>query len=290
MIFFKSRLFYYSFIILFLSGCGQPLLFKNTRVLMDTFAEISCYNPDKEKAVASTDRAFEEMRRVEKLCSKFDDKSELFKINSLAGKEKVKVSPEMFSLIGRSIDYSVITGGAFDITAETGKKGRYEKIILNKENYTVYFLEEDIKIDLGGIAKGYAVDKAKDILLADGIKDVLINIGGNIFAVGSPPGRDSWRIGIRDPKNKDNIIDRIELKDQAVATSGNYERPSHIIDPANGASVTSGGSVTIVAGSAEKADILSTAVFVKGPEGINAILRAFKDVKIIELSTKTPEK
>ncbi|MBU1007304.1 MAG: FAD:protein FMN transferase [Candidatus Omnitrophica bacterium] len=257
---------------------------------MDTFAEISCYNPDKEKAVASMDRAFEEMRRVERLCSKFDDKSELFKINNLAGKEKAKVSPEMFSLIGRSIDYSVITDGAFDITAEIGKKGRYKKISLDKENYTVYFLEEDIKIDLGGIAKGYAVDKAKDILLADGIIDVLVNIGGNIFAAGNPPDRDNWRIGIRDPENKNNIIDRIELKDQAVATSGNYERPSHVIDPASGASVTSGGSVTIVAGSAEKADVLSTAVFVKGPEGINAILKAFKDIKIIESSTKAPEK
>ena len=255
------------------------MLLKDTRVLMDTFAEISCYSSDNEKATSAITSAFKEMYRVEDLFNKFDEKSEISKINSLAGQQKIRINPEVFKLIERCVYYSRITEGAFDITVALMKKGRYKDIVLDKEGSSIYFLAEDIEIDLGGVAKGYAVDKAKEILTKAGIKNALINIGGNMFAMGRPPHRDSWRIGIRDPKDNNEIVYRLDLKDKAVATSGDYERPSHIIDPASGDSVISRAGVTIVADSAEKADYLSTAFFVMGPAKVAEFIGSIKDIE-----------
>ena len=246
---------------------------------MDTFAEISCYSSDNEKATSVINTAFKEMYRVEGLFNKFDKRSEISRINSLAGQQKIRVNPEVFKFIQRCVYYSRITEGTFDITVAPMKKGRYKDIVLDKESSSIYFSAEDIKIDLGGVAKGYAVDRAKEILTKAGIKDALINIGGNMFAMGMPSHRDSWRIGIRGPGNNNEIVYRLDLKDKAVATSGDYERPSHIIDPASGDSVTSRASVTIVGDSAEKVDALSTAFFVMGPERTAEFIGSIKDVE-----------
>ncbi len=272
-----------SFYILFLSllsGCSQPVLFKENRLLMDTFAEISCLSPDKSNAMDAMDEAFKEMRRIEKVFSKFDKDSELSRLNRSAGKEEVIVSPGLFGIIERSINYSKISGGSFDITAGSKTQGRYKDILLDRGRGSVRFLSRDIKIDLGGIAKGYAVDRARDILSSYGIKNALVNIGGNMFALGSPPGRESWRIGIRDPKDKRNIIYKLSLKDRAVSTSGDYERPFHIINPFTGNPAEDIGSVTIVADSAEEADALSTAVFVMGIQEGLKFVKTLKDVEV----------
>ena len=233
---------------------------------MDTFAEISCYSLDRTKAIEATNKAFLEMQRIERLCNRFDDKSEVSKINSPSGKKITMVSEEIFDLIERCIHYSELTNGAFDISVSSMKKGRYKDIILDKKKMSVYLAGEDMKIDLGGVAKGYAVDMAMKILISAGIKNALVNIGGNIFAIGNPPYKDSWRIGIRDPRDRNNVISKLDLKDKAMATSANYERPSHIVDPATGRAIGDFISVTIVTDSAEKADALSTAVFVMGKE------------------------
>ncbi|NQV04214.1 MAG: FAD:protein FMN transferase [Candidatus Omnitrophica bacterium] len=255
------------------------MLLKDTRVLMDTFAEISCYSSDNEKATSAINKAFKEMNRLEDLFNKFDEKSEISRINSLAGQQKIRINSEVFKFIQRCVYYSRITDGAFDITVAPMKKGRYKDIVLDKEDSSIYFSEEDIEIDLGGVAKGYAVDRAKEILTKAGIKNALINIGGNMFAMGSPPHRDNWKIGIRDPENNNEIAHRLDLKDKAVATSGDYERPFHIIDPASGDSVISRASVTIVGDSAEKVDALSTAFFVMGPERTAEFMGSIKDVE-----------
>jgi len=246
---------------------------------MDTFAEVSCYSSDNEKATSAINKAFKEMYRVEDLFNKFDEKSEISRINLLAGQQRVVIDSEVFKFIQRCVYYSRITDGVFDITVAPMKKGRYKDIVLDKEDSSIYFLAEGIEIDLGGVAKGYAVDMAKEILTKAGIKNALINIGGNMFAMGSPSHRDNWRIGIRDPENNNEIVYRLDLKDKAVATSGDYERPSHIIDPANGDSVASHSSVTIVSDSAEKADALSTAFFVMGPERTAEFIGSIKDIE-----------
>lgn len=241
---------------------------------MDTFAEISCYGSDRPTASKATEEAFREMQRIERLFNKYDKRSEVSRVNGLAGTEEVKISSELFRIIERSIYYSRISEGSFDITVEPQKLGRYKDIILDKERLSVRFRDSDIKIDLGGIAKGYAVDRAKEVLSSYGIENALIDIGGNIFALGSPPGKKAWRIGIQHPRDKNSIAYKLELKDRAVATSGDYERPFHIINPSNGRPAEGVVGVTVVSDSAEKADALSTAVFVMGMERGRALIKS----------------
>lgn len=295
-----------------LAGCSQHPLVRETRILMDTFAEISCFDADKDKAIKAMDEAFKEMKRIEKVFSKFDEKSEISRINKSAGLEEVSTTEEVIGLIERSIYYSKISDGAFDITIaplmeiwgfvhknnfipdkktieEALKKVSYENIVLDTQRLTIHFLHKDTKIDLGGIAKGYAVDRAKEVFLSYGIKNCLINLGGNIFALDSAPGNRNWHIGIRDPKDKNKILKTLYLKGQAVSTSGNYERfvvldgkrYSHIISPVTGMPVQGIMSVTVVADSGELADALSTAIFVMQEKKTLEFIKSIKGIEVL---------
>ncbi len=248
---------------------------------MDTFAEISYYASDERDASDAIEDAFREIERIERIFDKFNNESEVSRINRLAGSGAVNIDAEVFGLIERAINYSRLSSGSFDITIEPLKKGRYEKISLDKERLSVRFLEEDMKIDLGGIAKGYAVDRTKEILLSKGVSNALINIGGNIYALGNPLRKESWKIGIQSPENKKKIIYKLDLRDKAISTSGYYERGSHIIDPANGKAAESIASVTVIASSAEEADALSTAVFVMGKEQGSRLIESLKDTEVL---------
>jgi len=302
------------YLLIFLAGCSHPALFKETRILMDTFAEISCYGTSKADAVKAMDAAFREMKRIEKVFSKFDEDSEVYKINKLAGSQEVIITSEVLGLIERSIYYSRVSEGAFDITVgplmqiwgfvhnnnsipdtqtieETLKYVGYRNILVNSEKLSIRFLDKDIQIDLGAIAKGYAVDRAKDVLVSHGIKNALVNLGGNIFALGQAPGKRSWAIGVEDPRNKNRVLWNLELKDKAVSTSGNYERffilngkrYSHIINPVTGQPCQGIISVTVATDSAESSDALSTAIFVMGEEKGIRLAKAIKDIQVLIL-------
>lgn len=286
-------------------------MFKETNILMDTVAEISCFDSDHDKARNAVNKAFLEMRRIEKVFNKFDDSSEISKINKLAGDEEIAISPEVLKLTEDALYYSRISKGRFDITIgplmevwgfvsknnsipddaainKTLECVGYKNIILDTEKMTVHFLNKGVKLDFGGIAKGYAVDRARHILLSSGIKNGLINLGGNIFAAGSPPGRKYWRIGIQDPRVKNKLLLTLHLKDRAVSTSGNYERffisngkkYSHIINPVTGKSSQGIISVTVVADSAEEADALSTAIFVMGEKEGLELAKSLKNIEV----------
>jgi FAD:protein FMN transferase len=308
----RCGIFY--FLVFILAGCGQGQLIKETRALMDTFCEISCYGDNKDKTVFAIDAAFKEMERIEKVFSKFNKNSEVSKINALAGLEKVAASEEVFKLTERAVYYSSISNGAFDITVaplmevwgfvlrhksipdkeaiENALEGvGYKNIELDPKKLYVKFLNKKTKIDFGGIAKGYAVDRAKDILAAYGIKNGLVNLGGNIFALGNAPGKKKWKIGVEDPRNKGKLLHSFELNDRAISTSGNYERffeiegrrYSHIINPVTGEPCQGIISVTVMADSAEQADALSTAIFVMGEEkGLN-LAKSIKGIKVLML-------
>lgn len=303
------------FLAFILAGCGQqgPLI-KETRTLMDTFCEISCYGGNKDAAISAIDSAFKEMERIEKVFSKFNEHSEVSKINRLAGFEKTEVSEEVFKLTERSVYYSSISGGAFDITVaplmeiwgfvrkhksipdkETIKNASegvgYNNIKLDYRGLFIKFLNKKTKIDFGGIAKGYAVDRARHILEAAGVKNGLINLGGNIFALGRAPGGNKWKIGVEDPRNKGELLHSFELTDMAISTSGNYERffemggkrYSHIINPVTGEPCQGIISVTVMADSAEQADALSTAIFVMGEEKGLTLAKSIKGIKVLIL-------
>lgn len=272
-----KKIFSIYFLLLFLFGCRQPVLFEETRLAMDTVAEISVYGVDKNKALEAIREAFGEIKRIEEKFNRFDAKSEISMVNRLGGQGAVNISPELFKLIEDSLYYSKISNGTFDITVLPSQRGRYEEIILDRGRSSVRFLAPDIRIDMGGIVKGYAADRAKDILTGQGIENALINIGGNIYALGNAMGKKEWEIGIQDPRDKYKIIDKLKLKDKAVSTSGDYERGLHIIDPSTGRPAGGVISVTVVADSAEESDALSTAIFVMGPEKAKGLIKSLRE-------------
>ncbi|MFC1624382.1 FAD:protein FMN transferase [Candidatus Omnitrophota bacterium] len=302
---------YYLLILLFLTGCGRTSLFKETRILMDTFVEVSFFSHEEKVAKEAMKETFNEIERIEGLFNRHNEESELSKINKSAGRKEVAIHPELFKIIERAIHYSKVSEGSFDITVaplvdlwSSARKNNlipeeevteralehvgYKNIVIDKESSSIRFLDDGLKIDLGGIVKGYAADRAKELLLSKGIENALINIGGNIFALGNPPGKKSWHIGIQHPRDKNKIIYRLSLKNRAVSTSGDYERFfilngkrfSHIIDPVSGRPSEGIVSVTVIADSAEASDALSTIVFVMGVEKGLRLMESFKGVEV----------
>ncbi len=247
--------------------------------------------------------AITEITRIEDLISSWDSTSETSKINRDAGISPVKVSKDLFNLIERSIVISKLTDGAFDITyASMDKiwmfdgtmkefptkediqnsisKVGYKNIILNKENQTVFLSKKGMKIAFGAIGKGYAADKAKQLLIAEGAIAGIINASGDMNTWGKQPDGEEWKVAITNPLNKNKAFAMLPIKNGAVVTSGNYEkfvtfygkRYSHIIDPRTGYPATGIISTTVFAPSAELADALATSIFVMGIEvGIDRI-------------------
>jgi thiamine biosynthesis lipoprotein ApbE len=274
---------------------GQQELYKEARLLMGTYAEISLYAPDKGAASEAVKAAFAEVERLDRLMSNYKTESELSKVNREAGKGPVDCDGELLRVIEKSLYYSNLTNGAFDITTEPlvnlwgFYEGRvrvpskeevqallpavsYKNIVVQRGG--ISFANPSTRLDLGAIGKGYAVDRAVEVLKGKGIESACVNLGGNIYALGNPPGRDFWKIGIQHPRERDHLLGHLELRDCAVATSGDYERfftvngkrYSHILDPRTGWPVEGMVSVTVVAPDATQADALSTSVFVLGEE------------------------
>ena len=243
-----------------------------------------------------------EMERINQLMSPYIETSELSKLNNLAGASYVPVSQELYDLIKLSVGISQETEGAFDITfASVGflynyreaQKPTNEKIdqLLDAVNFnhikfnhakrSIFFSHPQVKIDLGGIAKGHAIDNAIAILKAQGIKHALVTAGGDTGLLGDRLGRP-WMVGVRDPRNRDRKAVVLPLENTSMSTSGDYERffeedgtrYHHIIAPSTGKSVYEVQSVTIVGAKSTFNDALSTAVFVLGVQkGIDLINR-----------------
>lgn len=290
----------------------QPIT--QTRPMMNTFVQIKIYDTNELQAKAAMEAAFSEVEKLDNLLSKFKPGSEVSKINKNAANNPVKVSAATFEVIKKSIDFSKETQGAFDITVgplmklwgfvdkkphlpskeeitKALKYVGYQGVELSEKNNTVEFKVQGMEIDLGGIAKGYAVDRALEVLKVNKIKTALVDIGGNLGFVGTPT-RGYWAVGIRDPKNPDKISKALKVVKGGVATSGNYEnyleingkKFSHIIDPRTGYPVDvnySGQiSVTVGAPTATQADVFSTAAFVLGEERCRELFKN-KPVTII---------
>lgn len=243
-----------------------------------------------------------EMERINQLMSPYIETSELSLINASAGKHAMVIGDEMFELLDKSIKISALSKGAFDITfASVGylynyKDNKrpdeatiaslldavnYKHIVLDKENKTVFFTNEKVKIDLGGIAKGHAVDNSISLLERMGIKHGLVTAGGDTRLIGDRRGKP-WIVGIRDPRNKDKQAVVMPLQNSAMSTSGDYERYfeedgkryHHILSPKTGKSTYDVQSVSIIGPSSTFNDALSTAVFVMGlREGLGMINR-----------------
>lgn len=241
--------------------------------------------------------AVTEIERIEKLISSWDPDSETSKINNAAGKNPVTVSKELFNLIDRCLKISKLTDGAFDISyasmdriwkfdgsmkmmpdkediKESVSKVGFKNIILNKENNSVFLRLPNMKIGFGAIGKGYAADKAKELLMLHNIPSGIINASGDMNTWGKQTDGSDWKVAITNPMDKKKGFGLLPVVDKAVVTSGNYEKQvvfngttySHIIDPRTGYPSTGILSVTVFAPKAELADALATAVFVMGVE------------------------
>ena len=265
--------------------------------------DISVVAKDSLQANIYLNLAICEISRIEKLISSWNPNSQTSAIIKSAGIKPVKVDKELFDLISRSLIISKLTDGAFDISyasmdniwkfdgslktmpsekdikASVSKVG-YQNIILNKENLTVFLKRKGMKISFGAIGKGYAADKAKQLLISKGAVAGIINASGDMNTWGKQPNGDDWKVAITNPLNKNNAFALLPIKNGAVVTSGNYEkyvifngkRYTHIINPRTGYPSTGIISVTVFAPKAELADALATSVFVMGIEvGLNRI-------------------
>jgi len=278
----------------------KPL--KQTEMIMGTLVEITVI-PGNEKAIRE---AFEALKKVDLLMSTYKEDSEISILNR---EGKAQVSEETLEVIEDAIKFSNLTDGAFDITCRPlinlWKKAKKEEKVATEEEieeaislvgYQRIILEgnqirlekKGMQIDLGGIAKGYAVDKAIEALKKNGIKRALVNAGGDLYALGIDRQREKWQIGVQDPREEDKIIDIIKVKDKAVATSGDYRRYftlegkrfSHIVNPKTGLTVQDVPiSVTIIGPDATTTDALSTGVFVLGPEEGMKLIESLPEVE-----------
>lgn len=270
-------------------------LHKYHQVSMGTVIEITLQGDDEQAAQKASLQAFQEIKRIEQLMSPWIETSDVSRLNRSAGTEWVKISPETFDVIQRSQKISGLSEGAFDITIapliqiwrkarERGDPPSSEEVkkILNLVNFRnlltrsdgkVFLKKKGMAIDLGGIAKGYAVDRAFGILASLGYKNLIINAGGDLRTGGSK-NNQPWSIGIQHPRSAEKIMATISMSDTAIATSGDYEkfffhqgkRYHHILNPKTGFPADGCQSVTILCKDGMMADGLATAVFVLGTE------------------------
>lgn len=289
------------------------------RLVMGTFSRVVVIARSERAAEACIKAAFDVQDRVETRMSYHRENSELNQVNRLAAEKPMPVNPMTFEVLKQAVHFSEVSDGAFDVTvgplvdlwrtageknempsedalAEARRKVGYQKLILDDKAATVRFAEEGMRIDLGGIAKGYAVDKAVEAMRKQGALGGMVDLGGNIRCFGlAPRGQQKWRIGLQDPNVAADDFDGtkyllvLELGNESVATSGDYrrfsvvkgEKESHILDARSGKGARKLVSDTIIAPDATTADALSTAVNVLGAEAGMALVERLPSVEAI---------
>jgi len=298
---------------------GPVQLDSGYQLVMGTFGRIVVIAPNHSVAKRALEAALARQQRIEALMSFHNPSSELSRLNEQAYHEPVQLSEETFEVIARSLQFSKLTDGAFDITvgvleklwADAAQSGRvpspeqlqqarsklgWQKVHLDAAIHTIRFATEGMKLDLGGIAKGYAIDESIEAMRKAGASAGMVDIGGDIRCFGIPPqGGGGWRIGLQRPEESPEPIGPgepvlvLQLTDMAVATSGNYRRfvvvagqkHSHILNTRTGQSCDKLASVTIIAKEAITADALATAVSVLGLSKGLALIEAADGIEAI---------
>lgn len=282
---------------------------KREEAIMGTRCAVELWSDDLAAGEAAIDAVFADMRRIDRLMSTYKPDSEVSRVNDEAARRPVQVTEELFNLLQTAVEYSRISGGAFDITyASVGYlydyRARrrpdeaalsaalpgvdYRRMKLDQQKRTVFFERPGMRIDLGGIAKGHAVDRGIQILRARGITRAMVNAGGDTRVIGDRFGQP-WVIGIRHPDRAGEVVLRIPLVDAAFSTSGDYERYfdedgvryHHILDPKTGRSPHEVRSVTVIASTATRTDGLTKTVFILGPEEGLAFINGLEDADAI---------
>jgi FAD:protein FMN transferase len=294
---------------------GQPAVqrYEESRVSMACTYSVIAYGREGQEIKQIVREALDEVDRIDRLMSHYKKDSPLSEINRSASKRPVRVEPELFDFISECIKYSLESDGAFDITvgplmkawgffrdegrlpseAELSKaRGStgYRHIILDEKERTVSFDKDGVELDLGGIAKGYAVDRAVALLKSRGIERALVSAGGStIYGLGSPPDSSGWEIEIQDPIDHRKNAATISLNNRALSVSGSYEkffevdgvRYSHIMDPRTGLPVQGLLSVAVVAETGMAGDALDNVFYVLGVEKSRKLIQQYLVTEVI---------
>jgi thiamine biosynthesis lipoprotein len=303
----------YGFTLLFLSliGCqsGTEKLFKESKIVMGTVVEITVANRSEELARSAIADGMSEFQRIDDLMSSYKPDSAVSKVNQTGSAAKVPVGEEVYRVLREAVAISGASGGAFDptiwpvsqlwgfdrggnipipelLTNKLPMVG-YKNVIFDDSAFSVGFKSNGMGLDLGAIAKGWAIDRAMEKLMARGIRNAIIDAGGDLRVIGARPGKNFWRIGVQHPRDPGALIFTFELRDTAIVTSGDYERffvadgvrYHHILNPSTGKPARSCQSVTVLAPTASEADACATAAFVLGPAKGLAFLRARPGVR-----------
>ncbi|MFY7908884.1 MAG: FAD:protein FMN transferase [Emticicia sp.] len=285
---------------------------KTLRLMGNRFT-ITVVDDDAQWAEQQIDGAIAEVSRIEKLLTTFSSDSQTNQINENAGIRPVSVDKEVFDIIQRSLRISALTDGAFDITygsidkrfwnfdkemtslpdAESAKESvrliNYQNVILDAQNQTVFLKEKGMRIGFGGIGKGYAAERAKQLLIKNGVKSGIVNAAGDLSTWGNQPNGKPWTIAIADPDTQNKAFSYLNISGVAVATSGNYEKYvvidgkkySHTIDPKTGFPVSGIKSVTIICPNAELADAMATPITVLGVDAGLGLINQMQQIACI---------
>ncbi|HXI27657.1 MAG TPA: FAD:protein FMN transferase [Vicinamibacterales bacterium] len=294
------------------SARARPILahYVASRISMACEYAIEAYGPDPDALPRILDEAFDEVDRLDRLMSHYKADSPLSRVNREAAQHPIAVDRELFDFIAAALRYSRDSNGAFDITvgplmkawgffggeghvpsapelAEARRLVGSEHVIVNPASRTIAFDASGVGLDLGGIAKGYAVDRVVGLLQQRQVAAALISAGGStIYALGAPPGRDGWTITIQDPLDSRKSALTLEVKDRAVSVAGRSEKSfeaggviySHIMDPRTGAPAQGVLTVVVLARSGTEGDVLDDAFFVLGAEGSRAYIDRLRSV------------
>jgi len=302
-------------VLLLANSCdtNKTRIFKETRVSLFTIVTITVYSDSQQKAKTAIDATYNELDKLGKILNFYSEDSEVSMINRSSGIKPVKVSKDTVAVIDKALYVSRSTDGAFDITIgpivkmwdfekkilpdEKAIKAKlslvnYRNVVVDKANSTVFLKKKGMQLDLGGIEKGFAAERAAEVLKKNGITAGIIAVGGEVKPFGSKPDGSPWRVGIKNPHQKgkdDEIIAIVNLTNKAISTSGGYEKffikdgkvYHHILDPATGYPVYECQSVSVIAPKAP--DGFPTGIFVLGPEkGLKTLKKLGLDGIIVD--------
>lgn len=302
------------------AASAAPAKLSYTGKAMGTYVTVWFWTDKEATAARTAEAVFNEMKRLDAVMTTWTDTSEVSKVNAAAGVKPVRVSTETFTVIERAVDMSKKSGGIFDITVGAFKglwkfdedmdqslpddedvKARlaligYKDIVLNKAKRTVFLRRKGMFINLGGIAKGYAVDRVAGIVKKAGFKDFMVQAGGDMYVAGKK-GIDPWVVGIRDPRgDRDEMFALMPIENHSFSTSGDYERGfvkdgvryHHILDPRTGHPARTNRSVTIRAKDAFTADAWSKVMFIAGHKDGLELIKKYKlrDFEVVWIDDK----
>lgn len=288
-----------------------PVVVKRAQMHMGTLVSITAVASGDEAAQRAVSAGFQEIKRLEQLLSTWIAESELSQVNAAAGRHSVAVSHETAELVSRSLDMARITEGGFNIAvgpaveawsvterqriptdaelAQVKPFVDWTKIVLNRTDGTLYLPVAGMRIDVGGIGKGYAADRAADVMKKAGAQAGVVALAGDIKTFGSLPGSSGFPVGIQHPRQVGAVLAIIDLQDEAISTAGDYERYferdglryHHILDPETLQPARACQSVTVIAKEGTVADGLDTGIFVMGPERGMALVERLPDVEAV---------